>query len=377
MYQFNSSESLDLMKKIADLTLDLTAYIKSPEFKNLPECIHGQKKDFCNQCKNAQKTFEKNARSIYHGKFWYYETKYIDETTPVLIQCKFHYDKPFSVIPKEFLLGNQICLLCENESTQLTNAFLQRARTQLKDRYDNFDYSEVKIISNCYNKVIIRCKRHDNKFKTNLLAYNIIDGCGQCRIDSRRMTTEEYLILAKRTHGNKYDLSLTNYRDSKTQIAYKCHKHGIKFKDPYSFLKGSGCADCLFKGEDSLYNMLLELNLRVERQKIFANLPNARFDFYLPDYSLVIELDGEQHFTQVANWTPPEVTQAKDCVKMDYCQSKGISVLRFLQDEVLKNKFDIRKTLLKRIKKYERPVILMLSTIDKYKVYGKYYTDYQ
>ena len=36
------------------------------------------------------------------------------------------------------------------------------------------------------------------------------------------------------------------------------------------------------------------------------------FDFYIPDLDLIIELDGDQHFEQVSNWTPCNKTREKD-----------------------------------------------------------------
>lgn len=56
------------------------------------------------------------------------------------------------------------------------------------------------------------------------------------------------------------------------------------------------------KGEQLIYDILIENNLVFEQQKTFNNCINPktnkklRFDFYLPDYNCCIEYDGEQHY---------------------------------------------------------------------------------
>lgn len=56
-----------------------------------------------------------------------------------------------------------------------------------------------------------------------------------------------------------------------------------------------------------------------------------RFDFYLPDYKLAIECDGEQHFHPVAFYGGVEkfeTLQANDKIKNEYCENKSILLLR-------------------------------------------------
>lgn len=52
-------------------------------------------------------------------------------------------------------------------------------------------------------------------------------------------------------------------------------------------------------------------------------------DFYSPECHLVIELDGDSHYTEEA--------QAHDRARDAYLHSLGLRVLRFTNEEVLKN----------------------------------------
>ena len=55
------------------------------------------------------------------------------------------------------------------------------------------------------------------------------------------------------------------------------------------------------KGEDKIIRLLRASNIKFEREKTFADLRGGKFryDFYLPLYNILIEVDGEQHFKQV------------------------------------------------------------------------------
>ena len=55
------------------------------------------------------------------------------------------------------------------------------------------------------------------------------------------------------------------------------------------------------KGEDKIIRLLRAANVRFEREKTFSDLRGGKFryDFYLPSYNILIEVDGEQHFKQV------------------------------------------------------------------------------
>lgn len=58
----------------------------------------------------------------------------------------------------------------------------------------------------------------------------------------------------------------------------------------------------------------------------------ARFDFYLPDYNLLIEYDGRQHFIQgngnYDNIDKFQQTQLRDLFKNDWCKEHNIPLIR-------------------------------------------------
>ena len=70
-------------------------------------------------------------------------------------------------------------------------------------------------------------------------------------------------------------------------------------------------------------------------------------DFYCPEHSLVIEIDGDTH---------AEVNQIKkDAVRDQYLRSLGLHVVRYRNDDILKNLEGVLDDLEKRVSEKERP----------------------
>ena len=53
-----------------------------------------------------------------------------------------------------------------------------------------------------------------------------------------------------------------------------------------------------------------------------------RFDYVIEKYKLLIELDGNRHFTQVINWKLPNENLKTDVSKMKKTIKNGYSVIR-------------------------------------------------
>ena len=86
-------------------------------------------------------------------------------------------------------------------------------------------------------------------------------------------TTEIFINQAKSIHGNLYDYSLTNYKNSKTKIKIICEKHGLFEQHPHHHLSGKKCYMCVGKGKTT------EIFIK-ESQDIHGDL----YDYSLVDY---------------------------------------------------------------------------------------------
>ena len=66
---------------------------------------------------------------------------------------------------------------------------------------------------------------------------------------------------------------------------------------------------------------------------------------------IIIEVDGPQHFKQIASWLSPEETLTIDLYKMDCANKNSFSVIRILQEDVLYDRYDWLDELTKNIYK--------------------------
>lgn len=60
----------------------------------------------------------------------------------------------------------------------------------------------------------------------------------------KRMTTAEFIDKAKTVHGDKYDYSLVDYKNTGTKVTIICPEHGEFYMTPNSHLAGQGCKKC-------------------------------------------------------------------------------------------------------------------------------------
>ena len=102
---------------------------------------------------------------------------------------------------------------------------------------------------------------------------------------------------------------------------------------------GQVCNKCMksgSQGERRIKQYLERNNIEFVQEKVFQDCKDIRplpFDFYLPRYNVIIEYDGEQHFTDRGYKTNRfrdtlEYTQYHDDVKNSFCKRFGIKLIR-------------------------------------------------
>ena len=139
------------------------------------------------------------------------------------------------------------------------------------------------------------------------------------------------------------------------------------WKSPNDITKGGWCPFCRNKSEGKLYEALKECAKESEEsensdtsseykefKKSLSSLEyqfyadwcrNIKtksmlpFDFAIHDLKIIIELDGDQHFEEVAIWkNNPEEQFRRDLYKMAIANRNGYSVIRIYQPDVYSNK---------------------------------------
>lgn len=121
--------------------------------------------------------------------------------------------------------------------------------------------------------------------------------------------------------------------DGRAYWICECACGNIVLLTKEEILDGEGCGQaCLAsRGEVCAADIFNELKIRYEVQKKFEDF-DLRFDFYLPDYNLIIECDGAQHFRALnSDWNSAfklQETRERDKRKIEYCKNAGITFLQ-------------------------------------------------
>ncbi len=130
------------------------------------------------------------------------------------------------------------------------------------------------------------------------------------------------------------------------KFLFICDKCNNEFSAVVSSMPDSSlqyCPYCINKTELKLFGKLSEIYPVLKCQSKFDWCKNKTFlpfDFVLNDKKIIIELDGRQHFERVGKWQSYEETQKIDKFKMKCANNNGYSVIRILQKDVLRDKYD-------------------------------------
>lgn len=166
-------------------------------------------------------------------------------------------------------------------------------------------------------------------------------------------TTEQYkLEVTERTNG-EYELS-SEYTGVKNYIYVTHHDCGCTFRTtPHQFNRGRRCPNCnKSKGEVLVKQVLDTLPLVYKEQVTLNELPGLAYrfsyDFYVPEYKLLIEYQGVQHYRPVELFGGDvtfEKQLANDKYKRDFANSFGYHLLEipYTEDTFLKVKNYINK----------------------------------
>ncbi len=165
---------------------------------------------------------------------------------------------------------------------------------------DRYDYSKV-VYVRVRDRVIITCKEHGD-FEQRADTHLSGSGCVKCS-GAHQYSTAEWIIEAKKVHGDRYDYSKTVYVRSKDKVIITCKTHGDFEQTPSSHLAGRGCAKC---GEESMAVKQSEESKDSFIEKARA-VHGGRYDYLKTVYvrsrdKVIITCKEHGDFNQVANY---------------------------------------------------------------------------
>lgn len=242
-----------------------------------------------------------------------------------------------------------------------TEQFIEKAKMVHGDKYD---YSLVEYKGSQIN-IKIKCNKCGNIFSQRPVDHiNKKYGCNKCgRKNSARLkaemykkSTEQFVKEAVQLLGNVFDYSKVEYINNKTNIEIICKKHGSFWQRPDHHLKDfCGCPKCKASGpEQVIINYLDKNKISYDFQKTFNECKSIKelpFDFYLKDYNLLIEYQGEQHYKKM-RFEKFDLTYRQKCdkIKKEFALNNNFNFLEIPYWEN-KNIFNIIGEAIENIKK--------------------------
>lgn len=295
--------------------------------------------------------FIEKAKKIHGDKYLYENVVYVNTGCKVLITCIMH--GSFNQTPADHLYGGYGCPKCKVQkmvsvrTSLAASVFQQKAHKKHGNKYD---YSDVEYVT-AKVPVTIICPNH-GRFDQTPNKHLSGNGCRYCSADKTsgrlKKTTASFIIEANLVHNNFYNYKQVNYLGNNIKVSIICPVHGVFYQTPNSHLRGQGCNCCsssMSKAERIISNFLLKKQIFFIREKTFSdlegNVPGSRskprYDFFIPQYNLLIEYDGVHHYrpTKMKGRlsTDDALTmhlniKANDCRKSQYATLRGYRLLR-------------------------------------------------
>ena len=253
-------------------------------------CSYCSNKKLCEQSKNCKICFDKCFASVDYSKNW--SDKNIET--------------PFEVLKNSHKKYWFECSKCEH---------------QFKQQLSNITRGNA--CQYCHN--LIMCKEEMN--------------CQTCRNKSFA-SIERSCCWSKKNLKNPSEV----FKSTATKFWFDCDKCENEFESKLCHITdGSWCPKCRYKTEDKLFKILIEKYHTLKSQYKFnwcKDIKHLPFDFVIEDRKVIVEIDGEQHWKQVAKWKTPEHNRKRDLYKMKCANENGFSIIRIIQEDIFKNKYD-------------------------------------
>ena len=217
-------------------------------------------------------------------------------------------------------------------------------------------------IDGLLTKVNCKCRQCGTIFKMDWAHLKIGQAHAPCaRHNSKVKPHEQY---EKEIHEIYPEITLlSKYNGMHNKIKCKCNACGTIWNCwATNLIRGqAGCPTCRSSiGEYTISKYLLNNNIKFKQQYTFEDCvykDKLRFDFYLPDYNMCIEFQGEQHYFPVdfKGHGEKEAQEAfdklqiRDNIKKEYCKNNNIELVEITYvdrdrnriDKVLDNIFNI------------------------------------
>ncbi len=156
---------------------------------------------------------------------------------------------------------------------------------------------------NTMDSITIKCNNCQRIFKkqpNNLFGRTINTICPYCGDNGAPVLEEDFKKMMIKNGYNDYKIITYTALTRSAKFQHNC---GFVFSQiAKNFLQSRGCPKCAgtkSKGELKIEDWLLNHNIKYYYNYTIKEINNCSYDFYLPDYNILIEYQGQQHFSPV------------------------------------------------------------------------------
>lgn len=324
-------------------------------------CPYCTNQKLCNKDENCKECFEKSFASHDKHKYWSNKNKlqprHIFKSTTKKFwfncnYCNHNFEKQLGHISLQnswcpYCCKNSI-VLCENKECKqcFEKSFASNKRSKFWSDKNKLQPRQVFNRSN--KKFLFNCDKCLHIYETSL---DCVDSWCQYCANKKLCESEDCKDCFNKSFASN---TRSNFWSDKNEIKprqvlkksgkkfiFNCDKCKNEFESVIKNVNNkSWCPYCKNKTELKLLNWLKEKQFKIKGQVIFEWAKNKRYDFLLEDYKIIIELDGEQHFKQVSNWSSPEHNKKNDELKSKLALENAYKMIRICQQIVFYEKED-------------------------------------
>lgn len=282
--------------------------------------------------------FIERSKKIHGDLYDYSKVNYKNSKTKVCIKCIKCGHEWLSLAANHF--SGRGCKKCQysklpQNKPMSHDVFLNRS---YKTHGDKFDF--ISKYKSFKSLITIKCKACGTVFEQRADSHLAGRGCRKCQYailpQNQPLSVDDFENRCKKLHENKYQYC-GDYKGSRYKINIFCKYHKENFLQGANahLLKGQGCPKCnLSRGEKRVEAYLKCKKINFECEKNFYGCRFKKplsFDFYLPDFNLCIEYDGELHYYPIAIFGGIKTlaeTKLRDEIKNNFCKKESIKILR-------------------------------------------------
>lgn len=329
---------------------------KHGEFMIRPRTLfgkdHDRKPHGCWECYGMKKPssytsemFKKDVLVIYGEKYVFHWEDYKCKDSQIRVECKLHGEHKISA---NTILNGTACVYCNGRL--YPKDWIKNAKAAHGDKYI-YDESKPPRIKS--DRIRYKCSIHGWQESRYDCHVEQKCGCPMCAGYPNKLSSEQrkanWIKRCKKKYNDRFDYSQFVYVNNDTKGLVTCKEHHYSYMiDPWNHLRGAGgCPFCTgSEGEVHIRTWLENHHINfvpqytIPNENLFCKRQSLRVDFYLPDYRIFIEMNGEQHYKNIAYFHQGEWTfddqQIRDETLRQYSKDHNIKLIEIKYDEMKK-----------------------------------------